>query len=139
MNKRYEGRSAAVYARAQVSVKADDAGSVESQVEKCLWDARSEGLVVADEHVCVDRGSGMDPNRVGLAKMKALIESGAVEVVSVCGVDRLTRDLAELVGLLRLMRDARVVLMDANRLVEQDWIASVEELETVVRLLGMER
>ena len=37
-----------------IKVNSDDFPSVESQLEQCVRYARSEGLIVADEHVFVD-------------------------------------------------------------------------------------
>jgi site-specific DNA recombinase len=84
---------AAIYAR----VSTDDqvqGTSLESQIEACHAYARSNGLVVWQSHVFKDGGvSGTLLERPALDAMREVVRTGAIQVIIVYALDRLSRVL----------------------------------------------
>jgi len=88
------------YARVSTEKQADLGVSLEAQTEKVRAMAVVQGAELAE--VIVDAGeSAKSLNRPGMARLLALVDAGAVDVVIIAKLDRLTRsvkDLAELLG-----------------------------------------
>lgn len=93
----------------RVSKQNERGVSLDSQAEKiramaCVHDAEVE--IVAD-----DGETGKNVNRPGLQRVLELVRQGEVEVVIVAKLDRLTRSVKELAGLLELFEKQKVSLV----------------------------
>ena len=86
---------AIAYVRVSTDKQADHGVSLEAQEAKVRAYASLYDLDLVD--VVVDAGaSAKSLDRPGLARVLALVESGAVDAVVVCKLDRLTRSVADL-------------------------------------------
>jgi DNA invertase Pin-like site-specific DNA recombinase len=86
---------AIAYVRVSTDKQADHGVSLEAQQAKVRAYASLYDLDLVD--VVVDAGaSAKSLDRPGLARVLALVESGAVDAVVVCKLDRLTRSVADL-------------------------------------------
>lgn len=104
---------AAIYARLSHKDRARAGTGLEStaiQVENGTRAAQEQGWTVVSQLVCVDDGiSGAEIlRRPGLQRLLAAAESGAIDVVVVRDLDRLTRDALRQAVILAAFTDARV-------------------------------
>lgn len=98
------------YARVSTDRQADKGVSLDAQK------ARIEAMAVLQERtlleVIVDGGeSAKNLNRPGLQRLLALVQSGKVQAVIVAKLDRLTRSVKDLCGLLDLFEKRKVALI----------------------------
>jgi site-specific DNA recombinase len=88
------------YVRVSTEKQADFGVSLEAQTAKVQAMAVVQGAELAD--VIVDAGeSAKSLNRPGMARLLALVDSGAVDTVIIAKLDRLTRSVADLAELLK--------------------------------------
>lgn len=88
--------------------RADEAKSVTQQIEHVRAFAEKKGWTLADRHIFKDDGvSGRETaSLTGRAEMFEAAERGEADVLVVFDLDRLTRDDAEPVALLKRLKDA---------------------------------
>ena len=97
------------YVRVSTDRQAEQGVSLEAQESKIRAMATVQGARLLD--VIVDGGeSAKNLNRPGLQRLLALVESG-VEAVIVAKLDRLTRSVRDLCGLLELFEKRKVALI----------------------------
>jgi DNA invertase Pin-like site-specific DNA recombinase len=88
------------YVRVSTDKQADAGVSLDAQTDKVRAMAVVQGAELLD--VIVDAGeSAKSLNRPGMARLLALVESGAVDTVIIAKLDRLTRSVADLAELLK--------------------------------------
>jgi len=88
------------YVRVSTEKQADFGVSLEAQSEKVRAMAVVQGAELAE--VIIDAGeSAKSLNRPGMARLLSLVDSGAVDVVIIAKLDRLTRSVADLAELLK--------------------------------------
>jgi len=98
------------YVRVSTDKQAEHGVSLEAQEAKIRAMATVQGAELLD--VIVDGGeSAKSLNRPGLQKLMALVNSGKVEAVIVAKLDRLTRSVKDLCGLLELFEKRKVALI----------------------------
>ena len=98
------------YVRVSTDKQAEHGVSLEAQEAKIRAMATVQGADLLD--VIVDGGeSAKSLNRPGLQKLMALVNSGKVEAVIVAKLDRLTRSVKDLCGLLELFEKRKVALI----------------------------
>src|ERR1051326_8629730 len=87
------------YVRVSTEKQADFGVSLEAQTAKVHAMAVVQGAELAD--VITDAGeSAKSLNRPGMARLLSLVDAGAVDVVIIAKLDRLTRSVADLAELL---------------------------------------
>ncbi|MGA2149728.1 MAG: recombinase family protein [Bryobacteraceae bacterium] len=87
------------YVRVSTEKQADFGVSLEAQSEKVRAMAVVQGAELAE--VIIDAGeSAKSLNRPGMARLLSLVDAGAVEVVIIAKLDRLTRSVKDLAELL---------------------------------------
>ena len=88
---------AAIYARVNTSEKVEGMDSLAGQIESGRSVAQEKGFKVVG--IYQDKESGMKPliNRPGGSRLSLAIDSLQIDVVIVSGVDRLSRDVVNLV------------------------------------------
>jgi DNA invertase Pin-like site-specific DNA recombinase len=82
------------YAALYIRVSTTDQGerySPGSQQAKLLAKAAADGLTVRPEHIFIDKHTGKETARPAFERLRALVRSGAVQVVLVLCVDRFSR------------------------------------------------
>lgn len=93
----------------------DDQGTgttFEVQRERCLAYARSQGWSVPDANIFVDGGySGATLERPALRRLRRDVEQGNVDCVIVASLDRLSRDLRDVVTLVHEEWDGKCSLV----------------------------
>jgi len=87
-------KHAALYIRVSTSDQGDRY-SPGSQREKCLEKARQDGYQVRPEHIFIDEHTGKEASRPAFMKLRALVQTGAVQAVFALGIDRLARKLLD--------------------------------------------
>jgi len=88
------------YVRVSTEKQADFGVSLEAQSEKVRAMAVVQGVELAE--VIVDAGeSAKSLNRPGMARLLAMVDSGAIQTVIIAKLDRLTRSVADLAELLK--------------------------------------
>jgi len=88
------------YVRVSTEKQADCGVSLEAQTAKIRAMAVVQGVELAE--VIVDAGeSAKSLHRPGMARLLALVDAGAVDVVIIAKLDRLTRSVADLAELLK--------------------------------------
>src|SRR6202142_2787764 len=98
------------YVRVSTDRQAEHGDSLEAQEAKIHAMATVQGADLLD--VIVDGGeSAKSLNRSGLQRLLALINSGEVESVIIAKLDRLTRSVKDLCGLLELLEKRKVALI----------------------------
>src|ERR1700719_1319102 len=98
------------YVRVSTDKQAERGISLEAQEAKIRAMATVQGAELID--VIVDGGeSAKSLNRPGLQRLLALISAGKVEAVIVAKLDRLTRSVKDLCGLLELFEKRKVALI----------------------------
>jgi DNA invertase Pin-like site-specific DNA recombinase len=98
------------YARVSTDKQADRGVSLDAQVEKIRAMAVVQGAELAD--IIVDAGeSAKSLERPGMARLRALVEAGAVEAVIIAKLDRLTRSVKDLAVLLERFQKRGVALV----------------------------
>jgi site-specific DNA recombinase len=98
------------YVRVSTDRQAEQGVSLEAQEAKIRAMATVQGADSVE--VIVDGGkSAKNLNRTGLQRLIALVESGKVEAVIVAKLDRLTRSVKDLYGLLELFEKRMVALI----------------------------
>jgi site-specific DNA recombinase len=98
------------YARVSTDKQAERGISLEAQEAKIRAMATVQGAELIE--VIVDGGeSAKSLNRPGLQKLMALANSGRVQAVIVAKLDRLTRSVKDLCGLLDLFENRKVALI----------------------------
>jgi site-specific DNA recombinase len=98
------------YVRVSTDKQADRGISLEAQEAKIRAMATVQGAELIE--VIVDGGeSAKSLNRPGLQKLMALVNSGTVQAVIVAKLDRLTRSVKDLCGLLELFEKRKVALI----------------------------
>lgn len=98
------------YVRVSTDRQAERGISLEAQAEKIRAMAVVQGAELLD--VIVDGGeSAKSLNRPGLQRLLALVNSGKVGAVIVAKLDRLTRSVKDLCGLLELFEKRNVALI----------------------------
>lgn len=91
---------AAIYIRVSTDMQADDGFSIEGQRQRLYNFAQSQDWVVFDEYID-DGYSAKDLNRPDMQRLLQDMEDRKFEVVLVYKLDRLTRSVADLHGLLK--------------------------------------
>jgi DNA invertase Pin-like site-specific DNA recombinase len=98
------------YVRVSTDRQAEQGVSLEAQEAKILAMATVQGAELFQ--VIVDGGeSAKNLNRPGLQRLLALLDSGKVQAVIVAKLDRLTRSVKDLCGLLELFEKRGVALI----------------------------
>jgi DNA invertase Pin-like site-specific DNA recombinase len=98
------------YARVSTDKQAEQGVSLEAQCEKIRAMAVVHGADLVD--IIVDAGeSAKSLERPGMARLRALVEAGAVEVVIIAKLDRLTRSVKDLAELLERFQKRGVALV----------------------------
>ena len=98
------------YVRVSTDKQAEHGVSLEAQEAKIRAMATVQGVELAD--VIIDGGeSAKSLNRPGLKRLMALINAGKVQAVIVAKLDRLTRSVKDLCGLLELFDKRKVTLV----------------------------
>jgi len=98
------------YVRVSTDRQAERGVSLEAQEAKIRAMATVQGADLVD--VIVDGGeSAKSLNRPGLQRLLALINTGKVQAVIVAKLDRLTRSVKDLCGLLELLEKRKVALI----------------------------
>ena len=98
------------YVRVSTDRQADTGVSLEAQEAKIRAMATVRGAELGE--VIVDGGeSAKDLNRPGVQRLLALVNSGKVDAVIVAKLDRLTRSVKDLCGLLELFEKRKVALI----------------------------
>ena len=98
------------YVRVSTDRQAEQGVSLEAQEAKIRAMATVHGADLGD--VIVDGGeSAKSLNRPGLQRLLALINTGKVQAVIVAKLDRLTRSVKDLCGLLELFEKRKVALI----------------------------
>ncbi len=98
------------YVRVSTDRQAEQGVSLEAQEAKIRAMATVQGSELLD--VIVDGGeSAKSMNRPGLQKLMGLVNSGKVQAVIVAKLDRLTRSVKDLCGLLELFEKRKVALI----------------------------
>src|SRR3954454_13023748 len=101
------------YVRVSTDRQADHGVSLEAQEAKIRAMATIHSAELLD--VIVDGGeSAKSLNRPGLQRLLALINSGQVQAVIVAKLDRLTRSVKDLCGLLELLEKRKVALISVS-------------------------
>ena len=98
------------YARVSTDRQAEHGVSLDAQEAKIRAMATVQGADLIE--VVVDGGeSAKSLNRPGLQRIMALVNSGKVQAVIVAKLDRLTRSVKDLCGLLELLEKRKVALI----------------------------
>ena len=98
------------YVRVSTDRQAEQGVSLEAQEAKICAMATVQGAKLLE--VIVDGGeSAKNLNRPGLQRLIAMVESGKVDAVIVAKLDRLTRSVKDLCGLLELFEKRKVALI----------------------------
>jgi DNA invertase Pin-like site-specific DNA recombinase len=98
------------YVRVSTDRQAEQGVSLEAQEAKIRAMATVQGADLVD--VIVDGGeSAKSLNRPGLQRLLGLVNSGKIEAVIVAKLDRLTRSVKDLCGLLELFEKRKVALI----------------------------
>jgi len=98
------------YVRVSTDRQAENGVSLEAQEAKIRAMATVQGAEL--DEVIVDGGeSAKSLNRPGLQRLMALINAGKVQAVIVAKLDRLTRSVKDLCGLLELFEKRKVALI----------------------------
>ncbi len=98
------------YVRVSTDKQAEQGVSLEAQEAKIRAMATVQGAALDD--VIVDGGeSAKSLNRPGLQRLLGLVNTGKVEAVIVAKLDRLTRSVRDLCGLLELFEKRKVALV----------------------------
>jgi DNA invertase Pin-like site-specific DNA recombinase len=98
------------YARVSTDKQAEQGVSLDAQAEKIRAMAVVHGADLLD--IIVDAGeSAKSLERPGMARLRALVEAGAVEVVIIAKLDRLTRSVKDLAELLERFQKRGVALV----------------------------
>src|ERR1700676_1143285 len=101
------------YVRVSTDKQAERGISLEAQEAKFRAMATVQGAELID--VIVDGGeSAKSLNRPGLQRLMALVNSGKVQAVIVAKLDRLTRSVKDLCGLLELFEKRKVALISVS-------------------------
>lgn len=101
------------YIRVSTDKQADCGLSLEAQTAKLQAQAVVEGISI--DEIITDAGeSAKSLNRPGMARLLALVDSGAVQTVIICKLDRLTRSVADLAELLKRFDRRGVSLVSVN-------------------------
>jgi site-specific DNA recombinase len=102
------------YVRVSTDRQAEQGVSLEAQEAKIRAMATVQGAELLD--VIVDGGeSAKSVNRPGLQRLMALVNGGKVQAVIVAKLDRLTRGVKDLCGLLELFEKRKVALISLGR------------------------
>ena len=98
------------YVRVSTDKQAEHGVSLEAQEAKIRAMATVHGTELAE--VIVDGGeSAKSLNRPGMARLLAMVDAGGVKVVIIAKLDRLTRSVKDLCGLLELFENRKVTLI----------------------------
>jgi DNA invertase Pin-like site-specific DNA recombinase len=98
------------YVRVSTDRQAEQGVSLEAQEAKIRAMATVQGVDLCD--VIVDGGeSAKSLNRPGMAKLLEMVEAGHVKAVIIAKLDRLTRSVKDLCGLLELFEKRKVSLI----------------------------
>jgi site-specific DNA recombinase len=98
------------YVRVSTDRQADQGVSLEAQEAKIRAMATVRGAELGE--VIVDGGeSAKDLNRPGVQRLLALVAAGRIDAVIVAKLDRLTRSVKDLCGLLELFEKRKVALI----------------------------
>ena len=98
------------YVRVSTERQADQGVSLEAQEAKIRAMATVQGVTLTE--VIVDGGeSAKSLKRPGLQRLLAMVETGKVQAVIVAKLDRMTRSVKDLCGLLELFEKRKVALV----------------------------
>lgn len=126
------------YARVSTEKQADRGVSLEAQTEKVKAMAVVHGAELAD--VIVDAGeSAKSLNRPGMERLLALVDAGAVQVVIVAKLDRLTRSVKDLAVLLERFQRRGVSLISVAESLDTGSAAGRLVLNIMVSVSQWER
>lgn len=103
---------AVIYARVSTNVQEDNY-SFSTQVEACRFYAKQNDMAVVAEFQEVESGGSLE--RAELQKARNIIRSGAANVLLVYNVDRLSRNLADMLHLREELRTNNAMLHYATR------------------------
>ena len=98
------------YVRVSTERQADQGVSLEAQEAKVRAMATVQGVTLTE--VIIDGGeSAKSLKRPGLRRLLAMVETGKVQAVIVAKLDRMTRSVKDLCGLLELFEKRKVALV----------------------------
>lgn len=113
-------RSVAIYIRWSTDEQTEGT-SLETQKERCILYARSQGWDVREDLIFVDDGySGGSLERPALTRLRGLIQEGRVDCVVIYSLDRLSRNLADTVQLVQTEWVGRCLLRTASQPISTD-------------------
>lgn len=93
-------RSPKGYVRVSTDEQAEEGTSIDSQIEQIRQYARAFGVALTDGDFYVDDGwSGKDLHRPAMVRLRADVKAGRVDCVLVAKLDRLSRNLRDMVNL----------------------------------------
>lgn len=120
------------YARVSTEQQASDGVSLEAQAKKIAMQAELKNLDLM--RIEVDTGSGKRAdNREALQRVLAEVQRGTVAAVIVYALDRLTRNLADLQGIIQLFERKGVQLISVSESLDTGSAAG----RMVVNILGV--
>lgn len=94
-------KSVAIYIRWSTDEQTDGT-TLDVQLERCTLFIRAQGWEVSDDQVYVDDGySGGSLDRPAITKLRKAVQAGKVDCVVSYSVDRLSRNLADIVELVQ--------------------------------------
>src|ERR1022692_1390752 len=126
------------YARVSTQKQADFGLSLEAQSEKVRAMAVVQGAELAE--VIVDAGeSAKSLNRPGMARLLALVDTGAVNTVIIAKLDRLTRSVKDLAELLERFTRRGVSLVSVAECLDTGTAAGRLALNIMVSVSQWER
>ena len=97
---------AAIYARYSTDLQSER--SIEDQFALCLAYAAREGLSVVAQHDDRARSGGTLTGRPGLAAIMDLAAAGAIDIIVVEALDRISRDMEDLAGIYKRLSFAGI-------------------------------
>lgn len=119
------------YVRVSTDRQADKGVSLEAQEAKIRAMATVQGADLLD--VIVDGGeSAKSLNRPGLQKLLAMVNKGEVQAIIIAKLDRLTRSVKDLCGLLELLEKRKVGLISVAESLDTSSVAG----RLVITIMG---
>lgn len=126
------------YTRVSTDKQADHGVSLEAQTAKVQAMAVVQGVELAE--IIVDAGeSAKSLNRPGMARLLAMVDSGAVQTVIVAKLDRLTRSVKDLAELLERFTRRGVSLVSVAESLDTGTAAGRLVLNIMVSVSQWER
>jgi len=107
----------AIYSRVSTAEQAEDGISLDAQVAACRAALAARGLTLAHEYQDAGR-SGRDLDRPGIAQALADAEAGLIAGLIVWRLDRLTRSVRDLAGILESVENRGFGLMSVTESID---------------------